>query len=601
MLSPGDEITETAAVRDLHLNHPYQYQTDVETRSPELWENNPYLTKLDATDSDVELIEMEYPLIHQSNEKPYHFIHGYMQFLAEYLGIEIKPTVFKGDIHISDLEKSWTGQVHEIAGSDIPFWIIDAGGKMDFTIKWWDVRRYQEVVDHFRGRILFVQVGLIDPNHYHPKLDGVIDLRGKTDMRQLIRLMYHAQGVLCPVTSMMHLAAAVETKDGVPEHRPCVVVAGGREPMQWEAYPHHQYIHLCGALECCSQGGCWRSRTVPIGDGDEKDNADKRCVDVVRGLPRCMDMIHPDEVIRRIESYFDGGTVKYLSPEVSVPDNILTAPELNFQLPNKPGAVKSISRVDIHTADGIITYYPNKANADAQKLRHAFFAPNTLTQAIETVVGDCNGFTAAERWEHEAPMFAEYILKSLEEDQNVILDYGCGVGRIAKEILRQNRDVRVIGVDVSENELSLAREYVDDERFSTMLPHELDRTVDLAYCIYVLQHVSAIEIRDILQRIHYYLGDAGRFIHCSSEYRMALRYDEPQFYNDRHLGVDLESELNRYFAVHGDLFPDEALKKNRIVRGMVTGENGGIAHPAIVYQKKLIQNVQLFNYGGDIS
>ena len=38
----------------------------------------------------------------------------------------------------------------------------------------------------------------------------VLDLRGKTDLRQLIRLVYHAQGVLCPVTLAMHLAAAVE-------------------------------------------------------------------------------------------------------------------------------------------------------------------------------------------------------------------------------------------------------------------------------------------------------------------------------------------------------------------------------------------------------
>ena len=57
-----------------------------------------------------------------------------------------------------------------------------------------------------------------------------------------MRLTYHAQGMLCPVTALMHLAAAAEMKGGWPKNRPCVVVAGGREPMQWEAYPHHQYI-----------------------------------------------------------------------------------------------------------------------------------------------------------------------------------------------------------------------------------------------------------------------------------------------------------------------------------------------------------------------
>ena len=120
-------------------------------------------------------------------------------------------------------------------------------------------------------------------------------------------------GVLCPVTFAMHLAAAVEVKGGRPKNRPCAVVAGGREPCQWEAYPHHQYIHRNGALLCCDDGGCWKSRTKPLGDGDEKDRPENLCVDVVNGLPRCMDMITATEVCRRIELYFNGGVCQYLT------------------------------------------------------------------------------------------------------------------------------------------------------------------------------------------------------------------------------------------------------------------------------------------------
>jgi hypothetical protein len=96
-------------------------------------------------------------------------------------------------------------------------------------------------------------------------------------------------------------------------NRPCVVVAGGREPSQWEAYPHHQYIHMNGTLSCCANGGCWKSRTIPLGDGDSKDNPENLCVDVVDHLPRCMDMITAEEVIRRIKLYFDGGVCNYLT------------------------------------------------------------------------------------------------------------------------------------------------------------------------------------------------------------------------------------------------------------------------------------------------
>jgi len=303
----------TAAVRDLHKCYPQHFQTDVRTPCPHIWENNPYITPLNEGDPEVEVIECHYPLIHKSNQMPFHFIHGFIHFLNNKLKLNVVPTCFKGDIHIPPAEKSQFSQVHEVFDEDIPFWIIVAGGKRDFTIKWWETVRFQEVVDYFHGKILFVQVG--EKGHHHPALERVIDLRGQTDLRQLIRLTYHAQGVLSPVTLMMHLAAAVEVKGegSLPKSRPCVVVAGGREPPHWEAYPNHQFIHTVGALPCCESGGCWKSRTTPLGDGDEKNRRANLCENVVGTLPRCMDMITSQEVCRRIEFYFKGGASTYLS------------------------------------------------------------------------------------------------------------------------------------------------------------------------------------------------------------------------------------------------------------------------------------------------
>jgi ADP-heptose:LPS heptosyltransferase len=311
--SPGDIVMLTAAVRDLHLTYPGHFVTDVRTSCPELWEHNPYLTPLTEGDAGVEIFDCDYPLIHQSNDAPYHFIHGFIDWLNGQLGVAMRPTAFRGDIHIAPIEKSWYSQIDEILGGPVPFWIVVAGGKFDFTIKWWDPARFQRVVDHFQDRILFVQVG--ERGHAHVPLRNAIDLRGATDLRQLVRLVYHSQGVLTPVSLLMHLAAAVETPPGSPRNRPCVVVAGGREPPHWEAYPHHQFLHRAGALSCCDHGGCWRSRTVPIGDGDEKDRPENCCVDVVGTLPRCMDLITAADVIRAIEVYFDGGAVNYLTAE----------------------------------------------------------------------------------------------------------------------------------------------------------------------------------------------------------------------------------------------------------------------------------------------
>lgn len=340
--SPGDIVMLTAAVRDLHRAHPGKFATEMRTSASELWEHNPHMTHFAANEPEVEDISCGYPLIHRSNTGPWHFIHGFTQHLGEQLGVQIEPTDFKGDIHLSDDERRWMSQVQEVTGSPVPFWIVAAGGKYDFTAKWWPNSRYQEVVDHFSDRILFVQIG--ESGHHHPALRNVLDLRGKTDLRQIVRLMHHAQGVLCPVTFLMHLAAAVPVREGMPKNRPCVVVAGGREPMQWEAYPHHQYLHTNGALPCCDQGGCWKSRVVPLGDGDEKDEPFKLCTNVVHlrdpslsfvrkpdepqpshalpsaegrvaseFLPRCLDMITAADVIRAVERYFDGGVLNYMT------------------------------------------------------------------------------------------------------------------------------------------------------------------------------------------------------------------------------------------------------------------------------------------------
>jgi ADP-heptose:LPS heptosyltransferase len=301
--SPGDVLMLTAAVRDLHIAAPRQFQIDVRTSGEELWQNNPHLTPLNESDAGIETLDMHYPLINQSNQRPYHFLHGFTQYLEQRLGLRIPVTRFHGDVHLSDVERR--GPLPSDWNVPNRFWIIIAGGKYDFTAKWWNPECFQQVVNHFCGDIQFVQCG--EAGHWHPPLDGVTNLVGKTGLREFVQLMHHADGVLCPVTMAMHLAAAVETIPSRPQHRPCVVVAGGREPPHWEAYPFHQFISNVGTLSCCADGGCWKSRCQLVGDGDEKDhrNLCEQPVEVAPNLQisRCMDRITARDVIRRIEMF----------------------------------------------------------------------------------------------------------------------------------------------------------------------------------------------------------------------------------------------------------------------------------------------------------
>jgi hypothetical protein len=96
-----------------------------------------------------------------------------------------------------------------------------------------------------------------------------------------------------------------------------VVGGGGGQPSQWEKYGHHRYLETNGALWCCDNGGCWKSRCQPVGDGDAKDRPENRCVDPVAVspqlvIPRCMDLVSAADVIRAVELYFEGGALSYL-------------------------------------------------------------------------------------------------------------------------------------------------------------------------------------------------------------------------------------------------------------------------------------------------
>src|SRR5688572_32759667 len=76
--SPGDVLVMTAAVRDLHLSYPGRFLTDARTHCPDIWLHNPYITALRFDEPDVRLVPCVYPLVHQSNHRPVHMLHGFI-------------------------------------------------------------------------------------------------------------------------------------------------------------------------------------------------------------------------------------------------------------------------------------------------------------------------------------------------------------------------------------------------------------------------------------------------------------------------------------------------------------------------------------------
>lgn len=312
-LAPGDILVMTNAIRDLHRAHPGKYLTDVRTPCPQIFENNPYITKLEYDEGDygrinsqfskleginssdkhldqtrdILVVDMHYPMIHSSGLCGWHFSYGHRDWLEQILGAKISQTDIRPEIYLSQAEQDWPSPAIIKGGYEGKYWIINAGSKSDYTLKQYPY--FQEVVDLLKDKIKFVQIG--ESTHNHKPLKGIVNMIGQTaNMRELFRLIYKAEGVLTCVSLPMHIAAAFR--------KPCVVVAGAREGTRWELYPNHQFLYVNGCLPCAAYDGCWRSK-------------DKECNNKKEGIPLCMKLIRPEDVARSIERYYDGGMLEY--------------------------------------------------------------------------------------------------------------------------------------------------------------------------------------------------------------------------------------------------------------------------------------------------
>jgi SAM-dependent methyltransferase len=107
-----------------------------------------------------------------------------------------------------------------------------------------------------------------------------------------------------------------------------------------------------------------------------------------------------------------------------------------------------------------------------------------------------DGSSTEERWANETPYIVELIGEALApNEKSVLLDYGCGIGRLAKAMI-ERYGCTVVGVDISPTMRELSQSYVGSDRFHACSPMEfrsmIDResTFDGAIAVWVLQHCS---------------------------------------------------------------------------------------------------------------
>jgi hypothetical protein len=309
----------TAVVRDLMRAHPGRFELYAHTGAMSLWDNNPYI-RVDRALLRGHVPGMTYVRTDYGKAAALgrastriHFIAGYHADLAAKLGVSIPFGDPEPDLHLAGAELT--------PFPDLPprYWVINAGGKMDFPAKIGPTRTFRLAVDYLtKLGIPCVQsgtratVGSVD--HWQPELPGAIDFLERTDIRGMIRLVQHADGVVTGISFPMHLAAALG--------KPCVVIAGSREAWHWEGYDRrnpgipnaerlrvpHRYLHNIGQLPCpgADFAGCWANQVI-----GKPGQRSCRLPEEVEGqwVPRCLAMIRPEDVIGSILSYYGDGTL----------------------------------------------------------------------------------------------------------------------------------------------------------------------------------------------------------------------------------------------------------------------------------------------------
>ncbi len=277
----GDRLMFTPLVRDLKRLHP-DWSIGVESAGPEIWYNNPHID-LTVTEATAEKIYDVGPgkVTRGSKTNGLHITAAFRCSLEEQLDERIPQGAFKPDVYLSEQEKS-----HRLI--DGQYWVINCDtGPM--SAKRWPLERFQALVDAMPD-LTFVQVGLAKDCRGWLKGHNVIDLVDKTKIRELFSLVYHADGCISLVSSLMHVAAAFD--------KPCVIIAGGREPPTFERYAHHRYIDNVGCLPCCKMQACWHNALSACKDHDEH-------------YARCMRMIEPPQVEAAVRSYYAGGVLHH--------------------------------------------------------------------------------------------------------------------------------------------------------------------------------------------------------------------------------------------------------------------------------------------------
>jgi SAM-dependent methyltransferase len=167
----------------------------------------------------------------------------------------------------------------------------------------------------------------------------------------------------------------------------------------------------------------------------------------------------------------------------------------------------------------------------------------TVDEAVEVITSATEGLTAQQRWENETPALIAIIERFIPQ-KSLVLDYGCGIGRLSKPLIAKHQ-CKVVGVDISPNMRALASTLVDSPMFCAMDPLMFDELFDLdvetfdgAIAVWALQHFIDLDVA--LVRVAHVVKPGGHFLVVNNKGGRCLPVEGGEWADD---GLDIEAMI----------------------------------------------------------
>lgn len=197
------------------------------------------------------------------------------------------------------------------------------------------------------------------------------------------------------------------------------------------------------------------------------------------------------------------------------------------------------------------------------KLRKSFmdkeqkvFFPFSISEAKKMILSDYEDQSSDYRWEVETKEEVSVLERFMKAD-DIICDFGIGIGRVSAEILKNFPGVSIIGVDGSRQMLKQCKEFIPGDHHNRLqlfhfdqLEEIKDDSVDLAYSLYVLQHISRDNFRRAVEELKRIIKPDGMLYLLNAYGRCVFDNENAAGYDD---GLDQLKIISEYFSESEDI------------------------------------------------